>query len=181
MRLFIAINFDDETKENLITVQDRLRKLGRGNFSRPENLHLTLVFLGEIAPERVSDICRLMNQITIPELHLSFDHVGRFKRDGGDIWWIGLAPNNALFDLQKDLVGKLRYEGFSIESRSFSPHITLARRVVLNEEPEKDRILKTPFSTDVNKISLMLSHKLDGKLTYTEQYSVRSKYEEKGF
>ena len=52
MRLFIAINFDEETKQSIIAVQRRLREWGRGNFSHPENLHLTLAFLGETAPER---------------------------------------------------------------------------------------------------------------------------------
>jgi len=174
MRLFIAINFDENTKENLITVQNHLRKLGRGNFSRPENLHLTLAFLGEVSPERVAEICRIMDQITVPVLHISFDHVGRFKRDCGDIWWIGLAKNKTLLTLQKELAERLRAEGFPIENRSFSPHVTLARRVVLNEKQENIKILKEPFYTDVNKISLMLSHRIDGKLTYTEQYSVQS-------
>jgi 2'-5' RNA ligase len=42
LRLFIAINFDGETLGNLLALQKKLAELGRGNFSRVENLHLTL-------------------------------------------------------------------------------------------------------------------------------------------
>ncbi|MGI6748512.1 MAG: RNA 2',3'-cyclic phosphodiesterase [Anaerovoracaceae bacterium] len=174
MRLFIAINFDEKTKENLITVQNNLRKLGRGNFSRPENLHLTLAFLGEVSPERVTEICRVMDQLTVPVLNISFDHVSRFKRDGGDVWWIGLGENKNLIILQKELAERLRTAGFPIENRSFLPHVTLARKVKLEDKQENIKILKEPFNTVANKISLMLSHRIDGKLTYTEQYSVQS-------
>ncbi|NLF28538.1 MAG: hypothetical protein GX592_11635 [Clostridiales bacterium] len=53
MRLFVAINFDSITIENIAAVQGRLKALGRGNFSRPENLHLTLAFLrGRAEPRR---------------------------------------------------------------------------------------------------------------------------------
>ena len=48
MRLFVAINFDSITIENIAAVQGRLKALSRGNFSRPENLHMTLAFLGEV-------------------------------------------------------------------------------------------------------------------------------------
>ena len=171
MRLFIAVNFDGQTKENLLLLQSRLRKLGSGSFSRPENLHLTLAFLGEVAPRRVAVICRLMDQITFSVLRLTFGHLGCFKREGGDIWWAGLAPNRALTDLQEELSRRLTDAGFPLECRRFSPHITLARRVVLMEEPDKNKLLEAPFSTDADSVSLMLSEKKDGKLTYTQQYA----------
>ena len=48
MRLFIAINFSDKTRSRLLALRDELRLHSeRGNFTAPENLHLTLVFLGE--------------------------------------------------------------------------------------------------------------------------------------
>jgi 2'-5' RNA ligase len=48
LRLFVAVNFDAETKSRLLAIQDKLKKQAvRGNFSKPENLHLTLIFIGE--------------------------------------------------------------------------------------------------------------------------------------
>ncbi len=173
MRLFIAINFDDSTKEQIIGVQKQLRDFGRGNFSRPENLHLTLAFLGEITPNRVPAVRRAMDDTTILPMELTFDHMGRFSR-GGDIWWLGLAENPKLLELQALLSRNLKNQGFTVESRRFSPHITLARQVRLKSEPDPKKLLG-PFSAKVDTMSLMLSEHVGGKLTYTEQYSVSAR------
>lgn len=175
MRLFIAVNFDEPTKENIMAVQSRLQQLGRGNFSRPENLHLTLAFIGEVEPDREITIGRLMDELTVPVLQLTFDQVGCFKREGGDIWWLGLAANQALLDLQKDLSSRLRKAGFAIENRRFSPHITLARKVLLNRKPDLNELLGAPFATEAHTISLMLSERINGRLTYTERYRAAKK------
>jgi 2'-5' RNA ligase len=103
MRLFVAINFDRITIGNIAAAQGRLREFGRGNFSRPENLHLTLAFLGEVEPNRVADVKRAMEATPIKPMELLFDRVGCFPRDGDDIWWIGLSDNPALLELQKAL------------------------------------------------------------------------------
>lgn len=170
MRLFIAINFDDTTKQNILAVQQRLRQLGQGNFSRPENLHLTLAFLGELPPARVNAVKQAMKQTAVAPLELSFDHLGRFARDGSDLWWIGLAENSGLITLQKELCGHLTHEGFLLESRRFSPHITLAREVRLPRQPDEQALLGGPFTTRAEAISLMQSQRVGGTLTYTELY-----------
>lgn len=170
MRLFIAINFDKETREKIIAVQQRLRVLGAGNFSQSENLHLTLAFLGEVAPTHVDAVQHAMNQTVVGPISLTFDHVGRFKRDGGDIWWIGLTKNGTLLSLQKELSGHLTDAGFHLEDRLFSPHITLARGVRLDTQPEYSTLLGSPFSTRASTISLMRSERISGRLVYIEQY-----------
>lgn len=175
MRLFIAINFDQETKQNIIAVQRRLRELGRGNFSRPENLHLTLAFLGEVAPGRVAVIRRLMDNLNVHSLRLVFDHVGYFQRKDGDIWWLGLEPNKALLALQKELYHRLTDAGFQLDNRPFSPHITLARKVVLDKEADRNKLIGAPFATKADTVSLMLSERIAGQLTYTEQYAVATR------
>ncbi len=172
MRLFVAINFDENTKTPLTGVHNRLRALGQGSFSAPENLHLTLSFLGETRPERVAGIKHAMEQTTVLPLSLIFDHVGCFKRDGGDIWWLGLADNPMLVEMQKTLSSHLSAEGFQLERRRFSPHITLARKVILREPPDRRALLGQPFTAPAVAISLMLSAHTGGKLTYTELHQV---------
>lgn len=170
MRLFIAINFDEETRKKIIAVQQRLRVLGTGSFSRPENLHLTLAFLGEVAPVQVDAVRHAMDCTAVKPMLLSFDHVGRFKRDGGGIWWIGLAENRLLMSMQKELSDHLVDAGFHLEDRRFSPHITLAREVRLTTQPEYSTLLGTAISTRASTISLMRSERISGSLTYTELY-----------
>ncbi len=175
MRLFIAINFDDRTKEHLLAVQHRLHELGRGNFSPPENLHLTLVFLGEVEPRRESAAREAMDSVTVLPMKLAFDHAGRFRREGGDIWWLGIGADKALTTLQRELSTNLRNKGFRLENRRFAPHITLARQVILHRTPDEGQLLATPFATEADTVSLMLSERIKGKLTYTERYAVSAK------
>lgn len=170
MRLFTAILFNGECKRGMAGVQARLRTLGRGSFTRAENLHLTLNFLGETAPSRVPDIERAMDGCDVPELELVFDHAGRFRRDGGDVWWIGLRKNPGLEQLHAELSTRLRSAGFKLEDRSFSPHITLARRLTLPVAPDPEWLMGRPFSMRARTVSLMLSERTDGRLTYTEIY-----------
>lgn len=171
MRLFIAINFDNKTKQNMLAVQRRLREWGAGNFSRPENLHLTLAFLGEVAADRVAAVRRAMDRVSVSPMELTFDHVGCFKRDGGDLWWIGIHEIKALAALQSDLARRLTDESFRLESRRFSPHITLAREVRLQAQPDRAALLGSPFMAGADRISLMRSERIQGKLVYTEQYT----------
>lgn len=174
MRLFIAIDFDEKTKQNILAVQRRLRELGRGNFSRPENLHLTLVFLGEIVPSKLAAVLEAMDRTTVPPMSLAFDQVGSFRRDGGDLWWVGLRENKDLFLLQRELSGYLTAAGFRLENRRFSPHVTLARQLRLSAQLDPKALLGSPFTTLVDSIRLMSSERVGGKLTYTEQYRKKS-------
>ena len=58
MRLFIAIQLSGKMKEALLDMQGQLRRLGvRGNYTPPENLHLTLAFIGEYpGPDSIADV-----------------------------------------------------------------------------------------------------------------------------
>ena len=168
MRLFIAVNFDERTKQKILAVQRRLKKLGPGRFSRPENFHLTLAFLGEVPEDRVSEIKAAMARVTVPKMILTFSKTGCFRRDGDEIWWIGLEENEALAALQGSLIKKLKAAGFYPDDHGkFRPHITLARGMHAGK-PDPEKLLPGPFSTEVGSIHLMLSHRPDGRLTYTE-------------
>lgn len=57
MRIFIALNFDKTAKDEIIAVQDQLKQASvKGNFTTPDNLHLTLVFIGEIDGKRIDAV-----------------------------------------------------------------------------------------------------------------------------
>ena len=98
MRLFIAVNFSPETLSALLAARERLRELcaGRGGFTQDTNLHLTLAFLGEVAPARAKPAVEAMEAAEGRALTLTIDRAGRFKREGGDIWWAGSADSPAL-------------------------------------------------------------------------------------
>ena len=132
MRLFVAVNFEDSLKDALADTAARLKQeAGSGNFTRRDNFHLTLAFLGEVPGARISAVKRAMDAVLFEPFSLSFEQLGEFKRSGGGIWWIGAAQYPPLLKMQADLSAALRREGFPLESRPFRPHLTLGREVTL--------------------------------------------------
>lgn len=162
MCLFIAINFSEETKNKLISLREELRsKSQRGNFSRNENIHLTLVFIGEVSPKKADKIKAILDTVTIEPFEVSIDRLGTFSR--GTLWWAGLREDRKLMDLQHKLTGELTAAGFQLDKRKYSPHVTLGREVVTDLKPWQI----DPFSETVTSIELMKSERLKGKLIYT--------------
>lgn len=167
MRLFVAVNFNTKTVSRLLTLRDELRSLSqRGNFSAPENLHLTLAFLGECNPEQTAAIKAAMDTLRFEPFPVSIGDVGRFKREGGDVWWAGVSESKPLLDLQRRLTEKLMAAGFALEKRKYTPHITLGRQVMTEVSPWR----MEPFCETVDKIELMESERIGGKLRYTALY-----------
>ena len=86
IRLFIAVNCNDATKKLLLSVQDNIKAQSlKGNFSRPENLHLTLTFLGETQEEQVPAVCAAIQAATQPPIApftLTFSQTGCFRHSG---------------------------------------------------------------------------------------------------
>ena len=170
MRLFIAINFNSGTKAGLISLRDDLRACSkRGNFSVPENLHLTLVFLGECDVKQAAAVKTAMDAVVSGPFYISIEQIGRFRAGGGDIWWAGANGGKELLELQRDLTGMLTEAGFKLEKRKYSPHITLGREVVTDKSPRE----LEPFGETVSSIELMKSERISGKLTYTAIHQKR--------
>ena len=164
MRLFIAINFNDATASSLIALRDALQsRAAYGRFSALENLHLTLVFLGESDMKQTAAAKTAMDAIKFEPFTITIDRIGRFRRSGGDVWWAGVRENKALSNLHGDLTDKLIAVGFELEKRRYSPHITLGREIVTNEPPREIE----PFTGAVSAFELMKSAHIRGKLTYT--------------
>ena len=167
MRLFVAINFNNDTRSRLLALRDELRgKSQRGNFSAPENLHLTLVFLGEYDTKQTAAVKSVLSAVSFEPFDIEVDSIGRFKRDGGDIWWAGLQKSKPLIALQRELTEKLITAGFTLERRKYSPHITLGREVKTDDKPCHIE----PFGETVNFIDLMKSERTKGKLSYASIY-----------
>ncbi len=169
MRLFIAIPFSEEFKSELIRVQNEMKVNGvRGNFSRPENLHVTVAFLGEVKDP--APAMKALASVPVPELRLTSGPLGNF----GELLWIGLRKNSALEEYVAEVRHALDIAGMEYDRKKFRPHITLVRRadwpyqVLVEELAEVHRVRMT-----VDRVCLMKSERLDGKLTYTVVGEVR--------
>jgi 2'-5' RNA ligase len=170
MRSFIAINLNNSAKDSLMDVIRRLKENNaRGNFSRRDNLHITLAFLGEISPARATEAKRVMDSIHSAPFELILSGFGNFS----DTYWIGSDKNEALNRMQNALSSELRNSGFSIENREFKPHLTICREAVFENGFDKKAFKESiePVHMNVDHISLMKSDRLNGRLVYTEIYS----------
>lgn len=176
MRLFIAVNFNDEIKDALFETALELKAAARsGRVTRRENLHLTLVFIGET--NRIDDILDVMEEATeevfTAPVRIALSEAGVFRGRGGDLHWIGVENTPELKALEKALAGGLRAEGFQIEKRRFTPHITIGREIVLSSAAD---LRIRAASMEAKHISLMRSERIDGKLVYTELETVYFKH-----
>ena len=164
LRLFITINFTCETKSGLIALQDTLRSRSkRGNFILPENLHITLSFLGACDPKRAAAAKAVTGSMRFEPFDISIERIGCFGRDRGNLWWAGVNEGKALLDLQRRLTDRLAGVGFEPEKRRYTPHVTLGRQVMTDATPWPVE----PFGETVSQIHLMKSERINGKSTYT--------------
>ena len=171
MRLFIAVNFLPQALDAFCRRQAALRQAGiQGNFSRRENLHLTLAFLGEVPQQRVPEVRRCMDAAAGAPFALEIGRPGRFRGSQGDTLWLAVHAPQALYDLQGRLAAALRRTGFVLENRPFTPHLTLARRAAAPAGFAWDAVRCAPVSCSVQALSLMCSERVGGVLTYTELY-----------
>ena len=130
MRLFLAVHFNEEILAALEETQALLKRRGlRGRYAPPENLHLTLAFIGEYPdPDRVLEV---MDALEFDPFPLTLEGFGRF----GDLWWAGLAPSEPLNALVRRLRRALAENGIPFDRKRFSPHITLVRKGVFDGKP----------------------------------------------
>lgn len=126
MRTFIALDLPREIIKEISGIQKILKKqrLLTGNFTEPENLHLTLKFLGEVEDDKISEIKKRLSEIKLDSFDIEVGEVGVFTKQFVKIIWIKLN-GKGIFDLQKEIDEKLS-DLFEKEER-FMSHITIAR------------------------------------------------------
>ncbi len=91
MRLFIAIGLPRRIREGLLRDNALVRsRCSRGSFTREENLHLTLAFLGETEPKRLDTVKDAMDAVSSPPLSLRVGDAGMFSSRDGAVLWLSL-------------------------------------------------------------------------------------------
>lgn len=173
MRLFIAICFSEKNRELLYETAQRLRGSAvLGNTTKKENLHLTLAFIGEVPNSVYKKTCAVMDVLRSEAFELTFDRFGRFSQKEGALYWIGAQEEPALLSMQRALVQALVKNQIPVDEKPFLPHITLGRRMVMEEGFSESGFERTivPVKQKVASISLMKSERINGKLVYTEVY-----------
>lgn len=160
MRLFIAIKFNDEIKNALLSMQEQLKSANiRGNYTKPENLHLTLAFIGEYSdPGYVTET---LEQVRFKPFELKLDGIGSFGR----LWWAGLSASVELHNTAAQIRHFLADADIPFDKKKFSPHITLIREP---NKPAMPAIEVPDASMTVGEIALMRSERGRSGMIYTE-------------
>lgn len=133
VRAFVAIELDRELQEGLGRVQQRLKRVaGAGvRWVRPEAIHLTLKFLGDVETARLAQVCDAMGQAAgrARPFRLRLGAVGAFPSlRRPRVLWAGVEGDlDALQLVQGELDAALQVVGFPREERPFVPHLTLGR------------------------------------------------------
>jgi 2'-5' RNA ligase len=132
MRLFTAVDLPEPVREHLARISESLRKhpaLNDLSWTRTENLHITLKFLGEIPDAQVANLAGALARLAVPEMSLVLNPFLVLPGQGparvlaanvrGDV-----EPLGKLFGQIESAVQPL---GVRREARAFKPHVTLAR------------------------------------------------------
>ena len=126
-RVFFALWPDAAAAAHLHSFSQQLHQTLGGRLTREETLHATLVFIGDVASDRLPSLRELSAGIQIPAFEINFDSFGCWRHNR--IAYLGMQQiPNALSMLQTELASRVRAAGFDIEHRAFSPHITLLRK-----------------------------------------------------
>ncbi|MBI3399138.1 MAG: RNA 2',3'-cyclic phosphodiesterase [Deltaproteobacteria bacterium] len=147
VRAFIAIEVPKELTKSLREMQDALRNTNNKiAWVKPENIHLTIKFLGNIEINKINDIEKILKDAVgqIHSFNLSIKWVGIFPTiNNPRVIWIGIEDDKKLASLYNNLEEGLATLGFKKEERPFKPHLTLGRVKFLKDKSGlKERLEK---------------------------------------
>jgi 2'-5' RNA ligase len=184
LRAFIALEMPSRVKDIVRGSQQALQGAGMHlRWIRPENVHLTLRFLGDITTDAVDDLRSVLGRLAeeTPAFSLKIKGAGVFPGSARPrVLWLGLGGQTKLLeDMYHRLSLLLSRHGFPEEARPFRGHLTIGRakgRLDADRFRASLAALKNmesePFSAD--RISLFKSDLRSGGAVYTPLFQVRS-------
>jgi 2'-5' RNA ligase len=133
VRLFVACEVPDDVKDAIgVLIQALKEKSGNDvRWIRPEGVHVTLKFLGEVPVKKLPAIKLAVQEAVVGHqpFELEFSNIGTFGgREGLRIMWVGIAGDILRLEaLVRSVNAALAVVGFEPERRPFRPHLTLGR------------------------------------------------------
>lgn len=135
MRLFVGLGLPEGLGQRLAILE---AGLPGARWVAPENMHVTLRFIGEVQRDAAEDIDEMLAGVSAPGFDLHLQGVGTFGKGAkARSVWVGLQPSEELAFLQAKVESAVVRGGQPPEGRKFSPHITLAR---FNSSADPNRI-----------------------------------------
>ena len=129
MRIFIALDIPGEIRAQMVKYVERAQALAPdARWARPEGLHVTLKFVGEVSDAKVEQIKAALATVKAAPFEVTFAKVGFFPTAKSPrVCWIGVEGGEALPGLAALVDNAAHGVGIAKEDREYSPHLTLAR------------------------------------------------------
>jgi 2'-5' RNA ligase len=130
MRLFVALEIPSAVRENLAALLESLRAVSpQTRWVRPENLHVTLKFMGEVPETKLAATRSVLAGVRSDQpVTVDFRGLGFFPNEKRPrVFWAGIEASPNLKTLAADIESVVEKLGIPREQRPFSPHLTLAR------------------------------------------------------
>lgn len=126
VRLFFGLELPEELRRRIAALQ---AGIDRARFVAPEDLHVTLRFIGEVDRRALRDLADAARTVRFAPLEVTLAGAGHFESRGRvNAVWLGVAPDPALAALRDRLEAALAGAGLvEAERRRFRPHVTVAR------------------------------------------------------
>lgn len=123
IRLFAAVEIPQSIRLRLSLLQGGVPG---AKWSPPENLHLTLRFIGDVDEATASDIDDVLSQLRSPSFEITLKGAGEFGGNDPHALWVGVAHCPGLSHLAAKIERALQRAGRPAETRKYAPHVTLA-------------------------------------------------------
>ncbi len=163
VRLFFCVDLEERAKERLGRMIQELKvRCGQGKWVPPQNLHLTLRFLGEVDEGKVGELRELAHRVAarFAPFHMRLGSLGAFPAPGrARVIWLGALEGGEEFvRLATAMEEEVRKLGFKPETKEPKPHVTLARfKRPRDLGGSLQGVKPEPLSIEVREITLMRS------------------------
>jgi len=141
MRLFVAVDMDEKIRENFSPLLSRLSQLRGLKAVEKENLHTTLMFLGEVPESKLKDIETALSKVEFEPFRIKLRGLGKFPKKGEPrVLWVAIDEGKEeMIRLAESVYLALKKLGFE-RDKDFEAHITVAR--VKRKIPELEKVLE---------------------------------------
>ncbi len=174
MRIFIALLFPETVKKTIYTYLKETEEIAvSGNFTLYNNLHLTLLYLGETSEDMLNKIKSVLSDINLDIFDYETNKIDFFsKNKSKKIIYLEVEKSFKLQQLYNHIAIKLKEINLNYPTEKYTPHITLGRQVSLISDDDTKLIKTQPLRILADRISIMESTRINGELTYVELTSI---------
>jgi 2'-5' RNA ligase len=169
VRAFIAVPLPLELKAKLSAVQQQLRTIpAEAAWVSEAGFHLTLKFLGEVAPTQIGPVVACMSEAArrARPFQLTLAGIGAFPHESAArILWVGITDQTGLLrELQRTLEVRLAHLGYAGDGRPYTPHLTLARLKRVPRRGELQSLLKVHQQLVIGEFTVGALHLMESHL-----------------